>query len=167
MLKALLIPLSYIIGIIISKFTKEELLIRKNWLKNWIYLLFFMIPAILLGDDTAILMICILNYIKSSYDLIYKTPIKAVILWNIIFILSGIIILVDWWNYLKIKSIIKTKAEKQQIIFEDGFYKISLKSEPKNNKANFELIKLLEKYFNKKVIKIMGSKSHEKLIELE
>jgi hypothetical protein len=96
MLRLILIPLAYIIGTIISSITKEELLIRKNWLKKCIYSLFLIIPAMLLGDDAAIIMISIINYIKSSYDLIYKTPIKLVILWNIIFILSGIIILVDW-----------------------------------------------------------------------
>ncbi len=68
---------------------------------------------------------------------------------------------------MKINTIIKAGAEKQQISFEDGAYKISLKNEPVNNKANTELIKLLEKYFGKKVLKIMGSKSKKKLIELE
>jgi hypothetical protein len=96
MLRLILIPIAYIIGRIISSITKEELLIRKNWLKNWIYSLFLIIPAILLGDNEAILTIGIINYIKSSYDLIYKTPMKAIILWNIIFILLSIIILVDW-----------------------------------------------------------------------
>jgi uncharacterized protein YggU (UPF0235/DUF167 family) len=68
---------------------------------------------------------------------------------------------------LKINAIIKAGAEKQQISLEEGVYKISLKNEPVNNKANNELIKLLEKYFGKKVLKIMGSKSKKKLIELE
>jgi biotin transporter BioY len=96
MLRLILIPIAYIIGRIISSITKEELLIRKNWLKNWIYSLFLIIPAMLFGDNAAIMMICIINYLKSSYDLIYKTPAKAIILWNMIFILLGIIILVDW-----------------------------------------------------------------------
>jgi uncharacterized protein YggU (UPF0235/DUF167 family) len=68
---------------------------------------------------------------------------------------------------MKINALIKAGAEKQQIILKKGVYKISLKNEPANNKANNELIKLLENYFGKKVLKIMGSRSRKKLIELE
>ncbi|MFA5333493.1 MAG: DUF167 domain-containing protein [Candidatus Nanoarchaeia archaeon] len=68
---------------------------------------------------------------------------------------------------MKLKAIIKTNQKEQSIIQEDNYYKISLKSEPEKNKANNELIKLLEKYFKKKVIKILGAKTHDKTIELE
>jgi len=68
---------------------------------------------------------------------------------------------------MKIKAVIKTNQTEQKITQEGETYKISLKNEPKNNKANLELIKLLEKHFRKKVTKILGSKSHEKIIELD
>jgi len=67
---------------------------------------------------------------------------------------------------MKINAAIKTNQSEQRIIKEADSYKIFLKNEPKNNKANEELIKLLENYFNKKVIKIVGFKSHKKTIEL-
>jgi uncharacterized protein YggU (UPF0235/DUF167 family) len=68
---------------------------------------------------------------------------------------------------MKIKAKIKTNQSCQKITKEENNYKISLKSEPVKNKANKELIKLLEKYFGKKVIKIIGAKTNQKLIELE
>ncbi|MDD4353750.1 MAG: DUF167 family protein [Candidatus Nanoarchaeia archaeon] len=68
---------------------------------------------------------------------------------------------------MKIKAIIKTNQKEQSITQEEDNWKISLKSEPINNKANLELIKLLEKYFGKKVIKIIGARAHKKVIEME
>lgn len=68
---------------------------------------------------------------------------------------------------MKIKAVIKTNQKEQSIMQEGDNYKISLKNEPKNNKSNYELIKIVEKYFGMKVTKILGAKSHEKLIELE
>ncbi|MFA5303612.1 MAG: hypothetical protein WC393_03690 [Candidatus Nanoarchaeia archaeon] len=68
---------------------------------------------------------------------------------------------------MKIKATIKTCQKMQAIKKEGDIYKISLKNEAIKNKANFELIKLLEKHLGKKVTKIIGAKTHEKLIELE
>ena len=46
-------------------------------------------------------------------------------------------------------------------------YKIYLKSQAENNKANMELLKLLQKYFNTKDIKIKtGFSSRNKLVEV-
>ncbi|MFA5333492.1 MAG: hypothetical protein WC376_03275 [Candidatus Nanoarchaeia archaeon] len=96
MLRAILIPLSYLIGWIISKITKEELIIRKNWLKNWSYLFALIIPSLLIGDEFTIIFLSIINYIKSSFDLIYKTSFKSIILWNLLFLAIGMIIIIDW-----------------------------------------------------------------------
>lgn len=68
---------------------------------------------------------------------------------------------------MKISAIIKTGQAEQKIMLEGSIYKISLKNAPINNKANNELIKLIEKEFNKKVLKITGAKSNRKTIELE
>lgn len=46
-------------------------------------------------------------------------------------------------------------------------YIINLKQSPENNKANFELIKLLKSHFNKNIKIIRGLKSKNKIIEIE
>ncbi|MDD5192822.1 MAG: DUF167 domain-containing protein [Candidatus Nanoarchaeia archaeon] len=70
---------------------------------------------------------------------------------------------------LKIK--VKPNSRKQEIEKIEGEnYKISLKSKPKDNKANIELLKLLKKHFNveSKNIKIIkGLKSRNKIIEVK
>ncbi|MFA5303613.1 MAG: hypothetical protein WC393_03695 [Candidatus Nanoarchaeia archaeon] len=96
MLITLLIPLSYIIGTIISRITKDEIIIRKTWFKNWFYLLALIIPSLLIGDEFTIIILSIINYIKSSFDLTYKKTFKSIILWNILLLIIGIIIIVDW-----------------------------------------------------------------------
>lgn len=68
---------------------------------------------------------------------------------------------------MKINAIIRTSQKEQKIVAENDIYQISLKSEPIKNKANNELIKLLEKHFGKKVIKILGKRSREKVIDFE
>lgn len=71
---------------------------------------------------------------------------------------------------MKIKVKVKTKKEKQKIVeFDDDRYLIYLKSEPKDNKANIELINLLSKYFSvsPKDIKIKsGNGSRDKILEI-
>ena len=66
-----------------------------------------------------------------------------------------------------IKVKVKTNSKNNNIIKEGDFYKVNIKSQPENNKANIELIKLLTKYFKKKVRIIKGLKSREKLLSLE
>jgi uncharacterized protein (TIGR00251 family) len=68
---------------------------------------------------------------------------------------------------MKINAVIRANQGEQRITAKDNIYQISLKSEPVKNKANNELIKLLEKHFGRKVIKILGKRSREKTIELE
>jgi hypothetical protein len=93
MLRTILIPISYIIGIIIAKITKEELIIRKNWLKKWKYLLLTTIIFFFIDKNLSIIMLCLTNYVKATKDLIFKTKIKQIIINNIIFLASGIILL--------------------------------------------------------------------------
>ncbi|MDD2678885.1 MAG: DUF167 family protein [Candidatus Nanoarchaeia archaeon] len=67
---------------------------------------------------------------------------------------------------MKIIVLAKTRQKKSELKKENEVYCAFLKSNPKNNEANDELIKLMEKFFNKKVVKITGSKSRKKIIEL-
>ena len=50
-----------------------------------------------------------------------------------------------------IKVKVKPSSGKQSIEKKGGFYLINVKSKPENNKANIEVIKLLERYFKKPV----------------
>ena len=50
---------------------------------------------------------------------------------------------------MKIKIKVKPNSGKQEVIKQDDFYSIKLKSSAQDNKANIELIKLLKKYFKK------------------
>ncbi len=70
---------------------------------------------------------------------------------------------------MKIKITVKTNSGKQEIkkISEEQF-KVYLKSNPENNKANIELLKFLKKEFKVKEVKIISGKtSRKKLIKLE
>jgi len=55
---------------------------------------------------------------------------------------------------------------KNQKIIEGNPLKVYLKSPPRNNEANKELIYLLEKYFGRKVKIIKGFKNRKKLIKI-
>jgi uncharacterized protein (TIGR00251 family) len=71
---------------------------------------------------------------------------------------------------MRIKLKVKTNSGKQKVEkVNDKEYKINLKSEPENNKANIELLRLLKKYFKEyKNIKIIrGLKNKEKLIKID
>lgn len=60
-------------------------------------------------------------------------------------------------------------SKSREIIKEKSYYIIKLKSLPKNNKANIELIKLLSKHFNvsQKNIKIKhGLTNKNKIVEV-
>ena len=84
-----LIPLSYIIGIIISKITFEEILTKKKWFKNWYYLCAIIPLSIALNTEAYIFILCLINYIKSGNDLLTKKSIASIILDNIIFLILG------------------------------------------------------------------------------
>ncbi len=65
-----------------------------------------------------------------------------------------------------IKVKVKPNSGKQEIIKEGGNYIVSLKSVPKDNMANIELVKLLKKYFNKSVRIKSGTTSRNKIVEV-
>ncbi|HOW37125.1 MAG TPA: DUF167 domain-containing protein [Candidatus Pacearchaeota archaeon] len=68
-----------------------------------------------------------------------------------------------------IKIKVKPNSGKQEVIEtenSDG-YLVNLKSAPENNKANLELIKVLERHFKKKIKIKSGFTSKNKLIEVE
>ena len=67
-----------------------------------------------------------------------------------------------------IKVRVKPSSKRQEIIKgEENNLVVYLKSAPKDNKANTELIKLLHKYFNKPVRIKSGLSSKNKIIEVE
>lgn len=61
---------------------------------------------------------------------------------------------------------VKTNSAEQRIEKKDDLYEVRLKSAPENNKANVELIKLLQKYFNKHVKIKSGTSSRKKIVEV-
>jgi uncharacterized protein len=67
---------------------------------------------------------------------------------------------------MRITVKVKTNSKKQEIIQEDNSYKVFLKSQPIEGKANEELIKLLSKHFKKKVKIVSGLRGKEKIVEL-
>lgn len=65
-----------------------------------------------------------------------------------------------------IKIKVKPNSNKQEIIKDEIGYIVYLKSVPKDNKANTELIKILKKYFKKNVEIKSGLKSKNKVVEI-
>ena len=67
--------------------------------------------------------------------------------------------------YVKVK--IKPNSEKQEIIrSDDEDYIVKVKSPAQNNKANIEMIKLLEKYFKRTVRIKSGFRGRKKIVEV-
>jgi len=62
---------------------------------------------------------------------------------------------------------VKPNSGKQEVEEKNGSYIISLKSSPENNKANVELVKLLQKYFKSPVKIKSGFTSRNKIVEIE
>lgn len=67
---------------------------------------------------------------------------------------------------MKLKIKVKPNSGKQEIIKQDDFYLIKLKSSAQDNKANLELVKVLKKYFKKEVKIKSGFTSRNKIIEI-
>lgn len=70
---------------------------------------------------------------------------------------------------MKIKIIVKTNAEKneiQEFDEEKQAYKVLIKVPPVENKANKEIIKLFHKKYKQPVRIISGFKSKEKILEI-
>lgn len=61
---------------------------------------------------------------------------------------------------------VKPSSGKQEITREGDSYLVYLKSPPENNKANVELLKLLQTYFKAKVRIKSGLTSRNKIIEI-
>ncbi|MBR9705330.1 DUF167 domain-containing protein [Candidatus Pacearchaeota archaeon] len=69
---------------------------------------------------------------------------------------------------MRIKVNVRPNSGKQMIEkIEDNEYRVWLKKPAADNKANFELLKLLKKYFLKDVTLIKGKNSKDKVIEIE
>ena len=70
---------------------------------------------------------------------------------------------------MKIKIIVKTKAKTSEIVCfdkEKNTYRIDVKSQPIDGKANKEIIKLFHKKFKKPVKIVHGLKGKEKILEI-
>jgi len=66
---------------------------------------------------------------------------------------------------------VKTSSGKQEVVKDDkedkgDFYTVCLKSAPENNKANVELVKLLQRYFKSEVKIKSGLRSKNKVVEV-
>jgi hypothetical protein len=92
MLRAILIPLSYMIGIIISGIAKDEILIRKEWFKNWAYLTALIPLTLAFDSNICIITICAINYLKSSNDYLIKAKFWRIIAENLLFLAAGIMV---------------------------------------------------------------------------
>ncbi|MDP3992539.1 MAG: DUF167 domain-containing protein [Nanoarchaeota archaeon] len=68
---------------------------------------------------------------------------------------------------MKIKVRVKPNSGKQEIVKTEEGYSIYLKSVPEKNRANIELIKMLEKHFKKNARIKSGLTSKNKIIEIE
>ncbi len=68
---------------------------------------------------------------------------------------------------MKINIKVKPNSKKQEIKKIEQDYVISLKSKPENNKANVELIKLLNKKFGGSFSIIKGFKGRNKVVEVK
>lgn len=56
---------------------------------------------------------------------------------------------------------------RREIVEDKSGIKVFLKSSPKKNKANFELIKFLKKYFKKNIRIISGLSSRRKVVKVD
>jgi len=68
---------------------------------------------------------------------------------------------------MKLKIKVKTNAKKNEILDKVGYYLVSVKEKAENNKANLAVIKLLSRYFKKRVRIVKGLKSKQKIIEIK
>ena len=67
---------------------------------------------------------------------------------------------------MKIHVKVKLSSGKQEITKKENIYIVNLKSAPENNKANVELVKLLQKFFNRNVKIKSGFNSKNKTVEI-
>lgn len=68
---------------------------------------------------------------------------------------------------MEINITVKAGSKKESILKVDDKYIISVKEKAENNKANLAVIKLLSKYFKKKVSIKSGLRSKNKIISVK
>ncbi|MEM2856239.1 MAG: DUF167 family protein [Candidatus Nitrosocaldaceae archaeon] len=66
---------------------------------------------------------------------------------------------------LKIRVISSSKEE--SVTEEDGVIIVKVRAKAEKNKANMAVVKLLEKYYGKRVRIVYGMKSKDKMVEIE
>ena len=63
---------------------------------------------------------------------------------------------------------VKPNSSKQEVKkLDEENYVVCVKSKPENNKANLEVVKLMEKYFNKEVRILRGKTSRKKVVDIK
>jgi uncharacterized protein YggU (UPF0235/DUF167 family) len=67
---------------------------------------------------------------------------------------------------MKIEIKVKTNSRKSNLYAKEGKFYANLKSSPENNKANLELIKLVNKYFETKSRIVFGHTNKKKVLEI-
>lgn len=65
----------------------------------------------------------------------------------------------------KIRVIPNSKEE--SVIEDDGVIIVKVRAKAEKNKANMAVVKLLEKYYGKRVRIVYGMKSKDKMVEIE
>lgn len=67
-----------------------------------------------------------------------------------------------------IKVKVKPNSKEQEIVkISENEYKITLKENAEDNKANIELLKMLKKHFGKEVQIVKGLKSKNKIVSID
>jgi uncharacterized protein (TIGR00251 family) len=67
---------------------------------------------------------------------------------------------------MKINVKVKPSSGEHEIKIREGVYLVKLKSRAEDNKANMELLKLLQKHFKKDVRIVSGKTSKNKIVEV-
>ena len=68
---------------------------------------------------------------------------------------------------MKIKIKVHPTSGKREIMKKsDDEFEVYLKSAPENNKANIELVKMVNKYFGREIKIVAGKNSKKKIVEI-
>ena len=68
-------------------------------------------------------------------------------------------------KHVKLKIKVKANSRENKVEDKGDYYLVSVKEKAKENKANLAVIKLLSKYFKKKVRIVKGLRSKDKIVE--
>ncbi len=61
---------------------------------------------------------------------------------------------------------VKANAKKNEVVDKGEYYLVTVKEKAEDNKANMAVVKLLSKYFKKRVRIVRGLRNKDKVVEL-